>query len=93
MPSLSEEEWWRKRQWWQAGKRKGASTGKNTREKAKKFSSKALKKLVDCKVVAIMAKPKGDNSSDNKEEVEMNDKRDTSHQMCQKLAKKSGKRK
>ena len=72
------------------GKEKGASKGKKTWNKAKKFSTKSLKKLVYCKGAAIMAKPKEDNSSDNKEEVEMNDKRD-SHQMRQKLAKKSGK--
>ena len=72
------------------GKQGKASKGKKTWDKAKKFSTKALKKLVDHKVAAIMAKPKEDNSSDDEEEVEMNDKRD-SHQMCQKLAKNSGK--
>ena len=38
---------------------------------------KALKKMVDFKVAAIMAKPKADNSSDDKEEVEMNYKKDS----------------
>ena len=46
--------------------------------------------MVDRKVAAIMAKPKGDDSSEDKEEVEMNDKKDC-HQMRQKLAKKSRK--
>jgi hypothetical protein len=72
------------------GKEKGASKGKKTWDKVKKFSTKALKKMVDRKVAAIMAKPKEDDSSDDKKEVEMNDKRD-SHQMRQKSAKKSGK--
>ena len=54
----------------------GASKGKKTWQKATKFSTKALKKLVDRNVAAIMAKPKGDDSSDDEEEVEMNDKRD-----------------
>ena len=46
--------------------------------------------MVDCKVAVIMAKPKGGDSSDDKEEVEMNDKKDC-HQMHQKSAKKLGK--
>ena len=72
------------------GKEKGASKGKKTWDKAKQFSTKALKKLVDCKVAAIMAKPKEDDSSEDEEEVEMNVKRD-GHQMRQKSAKKLGK--
>ena len=69
------------------GKGKGALEGMKTWQKADKLSTKALKKMVDCKVAAIMAKTKGDDSSDNKEEVKMNDKKDC-HQMHQKLAKK-----
>ena len=49
------------------GKEKGASKGKKTWDKVKKFSTKALKKMVDRKVAAIMAKPKEDNSSDEEE--------------------------
>jgi hypothetical protein len=47
--------------------------------------------MVNRKVAAIMTRPKGEDSSGEDEELEINDKKDC-HQMRQKLAKKqSGK--
>jgi hypothetical protein len=70
---------------------KPKTKGKKIWPKAAKLSTKALQKMFNRKVAAIMTRPKGEDSYGEDEELEINDKKDC-HQMRQKLAKKqSGK--
>jgi hypothetical protein len=63
-------------------RKEGASKGRKTWQRASKFSTKALKKMVDRKVAAIMAKPKGNDSSEDEEAMEID--KTKSHQLRQK---------